>query len=64
MVLFSLTQVVCGWFSQLEKMNLKGPPTSVTPVISGTEGSCEKLIFTVHVILKRKRSKGNFSCKS
>lgn len=52
LVLFSLPQMLCGWFSQLEMINLKGPLTTVRPVISGTGGSCEKLILTVHVVLK------------
>lgn len=50
-------QVLYRWFSHLEKMNLKGPLTSVRPVFSETQ----KLLFTVHVILRRKIDKGNFS---
>lgn len=52
LVLFSLPQMLYGWFSQLEMINLKGPLTTVRPVISRTEGSWEKLLLTVHVVLK------------
>lgn len=59
-----LTRVSCGCFNQLEKMNLKGPLTSIRSVNWGTEGSCEKLMFAVRGILKGRRRGGNFVHKS
>lgn len=55
----SFTQVLCRWFSQLEKMNPKGPLTSYQ--FSQEHKNYYLLcMFT----LRKKRDKGNFACKS